>query len=132
VGGILEVQGVTEVTPYARIKKLVAWRRRAAKNCRYPLFWVNKRQKKTQTTINRYDATCEGCGGLQGGTEVTPGALLLMFPRRRRRAALDSRNTPRGQKNHKHGVSQQSASGRGRVGAAGGRAGMYKYNKVIK
>ena len=53
VGGILEVQGVTEVTPYARIEKLVAWRRRAAKNCRYPLFWVNKRPKKTQTTINR-------------------------------------------------------------------------------
>ena len=98
MGGILEVQGVTEVTPYAWIEKLVAWRRRAAKNCRYPLFWVNKRQKKAQTTITREEAPCEGCGGLQGGTEVTPGALLLMFPRRRRRAALDSGNTPRGQK----------------------------------
>ena len=47
-------------------------------------------------------------------------------------ATLDSRNTPRGQKTNKQGLSQQSTGGRGRVGAAGGRAGMYKYNKVIK
>ena len=46
---------------------------------------------------------CEGCGGLQGDTEVTPRALLLMLARRRRRAALDGRNTPRGPKNKKKG-----------------------------
>ena len=52
VGGILGVQGVSEVTPYAQIGNLVAGRRRAAKNCCLPLFWVQKGQKKTQTTIN--------------------------------------------------------------------------------
>ena len=75
---------------------------------------------------------CGGYRGLQGGTEVTPGALLLMLARRRRRAALDGRNTPRDQKNNQKGLSQQSTGGRGRAGAAGGRAGMYKYRKVIK
>ena len=68
----------------------------------------------------------------QGGTQVTPGVLLLMLARRRRRVALDGRNTTRGQKTNKQGLSQKSPGGRGRVGAAGGRAGMYKYNKVIK
>ena len=46
---------------------------------------------------------CEGCGGLQGGTEVTLRALLLMLARRRRRAALDGRNTPRVKKTTERG-----------------------------
>ena len=52
MGGILEVQGVMEVTPYARIQNLVTWRRGLLKTAASPPFWVNKRQKKTQTTIN--------------------------------------------------------------------------------
>ena len=59
----MEVQGVTEVTPYARIKKLVAWRRRAAKNCRYPLFWVNKRQKKLKQQSTGRMRRARGAGG---------------------------------------------------------------------
>ena len=39
--------GVMEVTPYARIRNLVGRRRRAAINCRLPLFWVLKAQKKS-------------------------------------------------------------------------------------
>ena len=69
----------------------------------------------------------EGCGGLQGDTEVTPRALFLMLARRRRRAALESRNIPRGPKNIQKGLTQQSTGGRGHVGAAGGRPGVYKY-----
>ena len=69
----------------------------------------------------------EGCGGLQGDTEGTPRALLLVLARRRRRAALDGRNTPRGPKNIQKGLTQQSTGGRGRVGAAGGHPGVYKY-----
>ena len=52
-GGHPGSAGVSEVTPYARIRNLVAWRRRGTKNCRLPLFWVKKRPKRTQTTINR-------------------------------------------------------------------------------
>ena len=39
--------GGMEVTPYARIRNLVGRRRRAAINCRLPLFWVLKAQKKS-------------------------------------------------------------------------------------
>ena len=53
MGGIPEVQGVSEVTPYTQIGNLVAWRRRAAKTCRLHLFWIQNGPKKTQTTINR-------------------------------------------------------------------------------
>ena len=74
----------------------------------------------------------EGCGGLQGDTEVTPRALLLMLARRRRQVALDGRNTPRGPKNNKQGLTQQSTGGVERVGAAGGRSEVYEYKKVIK
>ena len=70
---------------------------------------------------------CEGCRGLQGDTEVTPRALLLMLTSGRHRAALDGRNTPRGPKNIQKGLTQQSTGNRGRVGAAGGRPGVYKY-----
>ena len=59
----MEVQGVTEVTPYACIEKLVAWRRRAAKNCRYPLFWVNKRQKKLKQQSTDRMRRARGAGG---------------------------------------------------------------------
>ena len=75
---------------------------------------------------------CEGYEGLQGDTEVTPRALLLMLARRRRQVALDGRNTPRGPKTNKKGLSQQSAGGRERVGAAEGRSEVYKYKKVLK
>ena len=46
---------VMEVTPYARIRNLVGWRRRAAINCRLPLFWVPKapKQIKQQSTSRR-------------------------------------------------------------------------------
>ena len=64
MGGVWDLQGVTEVTPSVRIKNWIGWWRRATKNCLLPLFWVQKGQKNTQTTINRYEATCEGCGGL--------------------------------------------------------------------
>ena len=37
-----------EVTPFARIQNLVAWRRCAAINCCLPLFWVLKAQKNNQ------------------------------------------------------------------------------------
>ena len=57
VGGIPEVQGVSEVTPYARVGNLVAWRRRAAKNCCLQLFWVNKRPKKNSN--NNQPVGCE-------------------------------------------------------------------------
>ena len=74
MGGILEVQGVTEVTPYAWIEKLVAWRRRAAKNCRYPLFWVNKRQKNSN---NNQPVGCDvrgvrGAAGRHGSDPWRP------------------------------------------------------------
>ena len=45
--------GGMEVTPYARIRNLVGRRRRAAINCRLPLFWVLKAPKKNETTINQ-------------------------------------------------------------------------------
>ena len=45
-GAVWGLQGVTEVTPYARIRNLVAWRRRAAKNCRLHPFWIQNGQKK--------------------------------------------------------------------------------------
>ena len=57
VGGIPEVQGVSEVTRYARIGNLVAWRRRAAKNCCLPLLWVNKRPKENSN--NNQPVGCE-------------------------------------------------------------------------
>ena len=46
---------VMEVTPYARIRNLVGWRRRAAINCHLPLFWVPKapKQIKQQSTSRR-------------------------------------------------------------------------------
>ena len=47
---------------------------------------------------------CEGCRGLQGDTEVTPRALLLMLTSGQHRAALDGQNTPRGPKNNKKGL----------------------------
>ena len=65
-------------------------------------------------------------GTVQGVTEVTPYALLLMLARRRRRAALDGQNTPWGPKTNRKGLTQQSTGGIGRVGAAGGRPGVYK------
>ena len=73
---------------------------------------------------------CEGCGGLQWDTEVTPRALLLILASRRRRAALDGRNNTRCPKNNKKGLTQQPTGGRGRMGAAGGRSGLYKYKKL--
>ena len=73
-----------------------------------------------------------GVGALQGDTEVPPRVLLLMFARRRRRAALDGRNTPRSPKINGKALTQQSTGGIGRVGAAGGRSGVYKYKKVVK
>ena len=58
--------------PYAQIQNLVVWRRLAAQNCRLPLFWVQKGPKNIQTTINRYEAMYEGCGGLRGGHRSDP------------------------------------------------------------
>ena len=72
----------------------------------------------------------EGCGGLQGDKKGTPRALLLVLARRQRRAALDGRNTPRGPKNIQKGLIQQSRDGRGHVGAARGRPGVYKHKKI--
>ena len=64
-----------------------------------------------------------GAEGLQGVTEVIPYALL--FGLARRRAALDCRTAPPGQKNNKKLQKQQSTHEGGRVGAAVGRAGCY-------
>ena len=50
---------------------------------------------------------CEGRGGLQGDTEVTPRALLLMLTSGRHRGAFDGRHTPRGPKNNKKGLAYQ-------------------------
>ena len=46
VGGILEVQGVMEVTPYARIRNLVTWRRGLLKTAASPPSGSTKDQKK--------------------------------------------------------------------------------------
>ena len=73
---------------------------------------------------------CGGCGVLQGGTKVIPRALLLLLARRRRRAALDGLNTPWSPNFNKKGLKQQSTSRKGRVGAAGGRSGVYEYTKL--
>ena len=47
--------GGMELTPYARVRNLVGRRRRAAINCRLPLFWVLKAPKKMkqQSTSRR-------------------------------------------------------------------------------
>ena len=46
---------------------------------------------------------CEECRGLQGDTELTPRALLLVLATGQRREALDGRNNPRVQKTTKKG-----------------------------
>ena len=57
--------GGMEVTPYARIRNLVGRRRRAAINCRLPLFWVLKAQKKS----NNNQPVGGDVGGARGTTE---------------------------------------------------------------
>ena len=73
-----------------------------------------------------------GVRGAAGGHGSDPWRPPSDVPQAAAPGGLRQRKHPPGSKNNKHGVSQQSTSGRGRVGAAGGRAGMYKYNKVIK
>ena len=64
-----------------------------------------------------------GAEGLQVVTEVTPYALIFGLAGRRRRAALDCRTAPPGQKNNKKLQKHQSTNERGRVGATIGREG---------
>ena len=87
--------GAMEVTPYARIRNLVGWRRRAAINCRLPLFWVLKAQKKIKQQSTGRSRRVGSAEGLQGPTEVTPRVLLFRFGQRQRRVALDGQNALR-------------------------------------
>ena len=64
------------------------------------LSWVKKKQKILKQQSTGWRRRVGGAEGLQGATEVTPCALLLMLARRWRRAALDGRNTPPGTKKH--------------------------------
>ena len=70
-------------------------------------------------------------GGLQGGTESDPWRPPSDVGQAAAPGGLRRPKHPLGSKK-KQGLSQQSTGGRGRVGAAGGRTGMSKYNKVIK
>ena len=73
MGGILEVQGVTEVTPYARIEKLVAWRRRAAKNCRLHPFWIlDPKWTKNSNKNQPVGSDVWGVRSTSGGHESDP------------------------------------------------------------
>ena len=62
----MDLQGVMKVTPYARIRNLVARRRRAAKTCRLPLFWVNERQKKLKQQSTSRERRVGGAGDCRG------------------------------------------------------------------
>ena len=122
-GAIWDLQGVMKVTPYARIRNLVARRRRAAKTCRLPLFWVNERQKNlnnNQPVGRDVWGVRETAGGHGSDPARPPSHVGQAAPP----GGLRRLKHPPGSKTNKRGLSQQSTGGGGCVGAAGGRAGM--------
>ena len=72
MGGILEVQGVMEVTPYAWIGDLVAWRRRAAKKLPHPPLLGQQKTKKNSNNNQPVGCDVWGVRSTSGGRESDP------------------------------------------------------------
>ena len=133
VGAMWDLQGVTEVTPYAQIQNLVAWRRWTAKNftknCRLHPFWIQKGQKNSNNN-QPVGSDVWGVRSTSGGHESDPWRPPSPVGQAAAPGGLRRSKHPPGSKFQQKRAHTTINRSKGRVGAAGRRSGVYEYKTL--